>query len=285
MKSVHLRLPIFVLVASIFVLADPGLVLAGTAEQTPKKRDSHSILADGVDCFCNNDYASAEEKFNEYMKLEPADPVGIYRVVLNLYVWLRQKQKVDDPKIVDDSSYRELLRLIQDGYLKAEVQKRRGKEVAFHLSIQASLDSLRALFEHGKGDSTGAASFKKAVEEAIETDKLGSPYGTYLLGQMHYRIGERVAYQRWALDFTAHLRFQRNKGIEMIFSVPSKVRSDFACEVWSSIFQIVAKEDKNDLKKYLTPEVIRGLQEFVIKYPNNKDVQDYSLYDKLPRKR
>lgn len=254
----------------------------GEVEQRDKDKEavnnSHFVLQEGLNCFCNTDYGCAKEKFSEYMKLEPDDSVGNWRAALNYYVWLRHEQKVDDPKLVDETSYKEILKLIQDGHEKAEVQKKKSKEVAFYLSVQASLSSLRALLEHGNGESGVArASFKKSVDEAVEADKLGSLYATYLLGLMHYRIGKRATLERWGLDVLAGIRFQTYKGIEMIFSVPLRMHSDFVCDVWGFIFQIVAEEDRSDIKKYLTPAMNKGLREFVVKYPNNEDVKKYSL--------
>lgn len=257
------------------------------AQKSARRVDNKSILREGRDCFYNNDFAYAKVGFYEYMKVEPNDSVGNLRAVLNFYFWLRHGQKVDAPKIVDNASYAEVLRLICEGHQKAESQKkgRTKEEIAFYLSIQSGLDSVRSLLEYGNGSSEARKSFKRAADEAIEADRLGSPYGTYLLGLMHYEIGRRVFYERWALDVIAGLRFQKNKGIAMIFSAQSGVPDEFTVDVWGSIFQIVALEDRKDIKKYLTPETTKSLHEFVVRYPKNENVEKYSLPGFLGKQR
>jgi hypothetical protein len=249
------------------------------AQNGARSVDSKLVLYNGLDCFYNNDFVCAKAKFYEYMKLEPSDSVGNARAVLNYYFCLRQEQKVDAPKIVDEDFRAEVFRLIKEGYDKAESQKKgkSGKDLGFYLAVQSELDSVKGLFEYGNGLPGAKESFKRAVDEAVESSRLGSAYGTYLLGLMHYKVGGRVFYERWALDIIAGLRFQKKKGIEMIFSAQPNFPKEFAADVLGSIFQIIALENRKDIEKYLTPEILKSLHEFTVEYPKNSNLRKYSF--------
>ena len=67
----------------------------------------------------------------------------------------------------------------------------------------------------------------------------------------------------------------------MIFSTPFKVHSAYASDVWCAMYEIVAKEDRRATKKYLTPEIMDGLEKFANAYPHNENVAKYSLVDKF----
>jgi hypothetical protein len=275
---------IFALTAIIILLCSDN----AEGFQAAVKPNSKLVLRDGLDCFYNSDYACAEKKFDEYIKLEPNDPVGYWRSVLNYYFWLRFKQKVDSPKL-DAVSYKELIDLISNGIQKAYLQFRaaKGETAGFYLAVQSSLHSVESLLERGNGASSGAVkSFLKSADEADRAAESGSPYGIYLFGMMHYQIGKRPWYDRWPMDVASGLRFQRGKGIEMMFSVPFKVQPEFAPDVWLYLFRIAAEEvDMKETKSGLTPGIKKEIEEFAAKYPGNEYIYNHSLRGTTNRKR
>ncbi len=266
----------FIRIVALFALASlsfgrsglflPAVFGAEDGKVRAAKCATHNfVLKEGVHCSRNNEYMKADEAFREYVKLEPDDPVGYWRLAYNRYFRLRFEQKTDFPK-VDKATYENLDALINLGIEKSETRIRNNVDPDFYRYVQACLYSIRGgMAARNVSWFTARGMLKKTLVLARAS---GYQDAKYLLGLVNYLGADHPVI--FTLAFLPH---DRQAGLAFIFESVAQNRGPYVDDIWLVIFKI--ESSKESEARYTENEVEQLFAYLHAKYPNNEIVRKY----------
>lgn len=191
----EVRFRTILIVLLMFVSVPPAVLFA----EESKNPQSQLVLKEGLNYFYNSDYTSAGKKFDEYIALEPDDPIGYWRLAYSWYLRARMEQQVKMPKL-GQATYQKFLGLTSRNIARAreKVEKARqdgnAYEKDFYLYVEAATYAIQGLAEV-KYDFAAAQRDAKLMESLAEES--GYPDAPYLVGYLNYEMSKQPWYVRW----------------------------------------------------------------------------------------
>lgn len=223
------------------------------------------VLKEGLNYFYNTDYGSADKKFDEYIAIEPDDPVGYWRKALNLFFEAKAEQKTETPKFSDDAA-KKLIEFINRGIGRADAKLQKNELIDFHLYVKACLYSIRAIVEFRNVSIwTARGSLMTSISLAEQSQYQDAKY---IPGFVNYKAADRVV--KAILGLIPH---NREKGRRLIFEAAAQNNGIFVDDVWFVVWNIET-ETRNE--KYYSKATVQSLFDYLFaKYPHNRDLQKY----------
>ncbi|MBI4087622.1 MAG: hypothetical protein HY434_02210 [Candidatus Liptonbacteria bacterium] len=256
----ELRIRTILICCTMFLLR-PALLVA----EEPGNSQNQLVLKEGLNYFYNSDSESANRKFDEYIALEPDDPVGYWRKALSIFLRVRSEQKTDTPKF-SENQRDELITLINQGIGGANTRIQRGDQSDFNLYVKACLYSIKAGVEFSNVSIWAArGSMRTAIGIAQRSQYQDAKY---LIGLTNYRGADRNI-----IFGLAGLPHDRDKGLNLIFEAAIQNNGTFADDIWFAVFSI--ETDKRNERYYNRATVSRLFEYLFAKYPHNMILQRY----------
>ena len=246
----------------------PFFARCQTASYAPEpvlRPECKLILFRGLNLAYNDRYLEAEDRFDDYSRCDPADPIGEWRKSYSWYFRLRSEQKTGAPK-VDAKTYADFVALAERGVKKAEAKIVRGENPDFYRYVIAEIWAVEAVMTFHSG---GIGSYLKSRDFLLEVHRMAgrSRYqdAKYLRGFMNYQ----ASLSFWGRRF---LPSDRCGGLALVQEAEKRNLGIFSDDIRLVIVNIAAspkkvvQENQRECSGY-QPEI--SFDELFVRYPHN----------------
>ena len=165
----------------------------GYAPEPVLKQECKLTLFNGLNNAYNEQYFEAEDRFDEYARCDPSDPIAEWRKSYSWWLRLKAEQtikagkKVDAPK-VDAKTYTDFMTLAERGVKKAQAKVAAGDSPDFYRYVIAELKAVEAIMTFR---NDGIGSYFKSRDLLFEVHRIAeaSHYqdAKHLRGMMKYQ--------------------------------------------------------------------------------------------------